>query len=179
MEIEGNVRELGKLNFEVLRDAVLAQNPWVWTEDDVRQKNFTQHKDTETIVLLWRVGWNPHKIIRKSGCDYIGQEASDLLDEIIKDHYEEGGEFMKAMVTKLKPGGKINLHIDSHESFKIGHRIHVPLKTSKDVVFNINGERVIMEEGKGYEINNLLPHEVFNNGTEDRIHLIFDYVPRK
>jgi hypothetical protein len=34
-----------------------------------------------------------------------------------------------------------------------------------------------MQVGRGYEINNQLPHSVMNTGTEDRITFIFDYVP--
>jgi aspartyl/asparaginyl beta-hydroxylase (cupin superfamily) len=177
VDIGVNVRELGKVNYEKLKDAVLAVRDLAWQEDDVRQKNYSQHKDTESIVLLWRIGWDPHKVVKKNGCFYVGDEASKLIDEIVERHYPDGGEFLKAAIVKLKPGGIIKLHKDAHPSFAIGHRIHVPLKTSKDVIFKIRDERVVMEEGRGYEINNLKRHEVYNGGTEDRIHLIFDYVP--
>jgi len=179
MDIPENLRRLGKVNHEALRDAVLALNENVWREDEVRQSKFQQHSDTQSIVLLWLVGWEPHKVVRRSGCDYIGNEASELIDEIVANYYPEDGEFLRAVVAKLKPNGCIKAHIDSHASFACGHRIHVPLKTSEDVFFYLNGERVIMEEGKGYEINNLRAHEVHNLGTEDRIHLIFDYAPPK
>jgi hypothetical protein len=50
------------------------------------------------------------------------------------------------------------------------------LQTNQGVEFTVDEERVIMEEGKAYELNNLLPHSVYNGGEEDRIHLIFDYM---
>ena len=165
MDIEGNVRHLGKVNHTALRDAVLGLKESVWEENEIRQQKFKQHSDTQSIILLWLVGWEPHKVVRRGGCDYIGNEASELLDEVVENNYPKDGEFLRAVVAKLKPGGSIKLHI--------------PLKTSSDVIFNINGERVIMEEGMGYEINNLKPHEVHNLGLEDRIHLIFDYADPK
>ncbi|MGY8985395.1 MAG: aspartyl/asparaginyl beta-hydroxylase domain-containing protein [Sphingomonadales bacterium] len=179
MDIEGNVRHLGKVNHTALRDAVLGLKESVWEENEIRQQKFKQHSDTQSIILLWLVGWEPHKVVRRGGCDYIGNEASELLDEVVENNYPKDGEFLRAVVAKLKPGGSIKLHNDSHPNFAVGHRIHVPLKTSSDVIFNINGERVIMEEGMGYEINNLKPHEVHNLGLEDRIHLIFDYADPK
>jgi aspartyl/asparaginyl beta-hydroxylase (cupin superfamily) len=80
------------------------------------------------------------------------------------------------MVAKLLAGGTIHPHVDAHPSFSVGHRIHVPLKTNDDVQFIVEGERIIMEEGEAYELNNLLNHGVHNGGKEDRIHLIFDYM---
>jgi hypothetical protein len=41
----------------------------------------------------------------------------------------------------------------------------------------IEAKRYIMDEGKAYGIINLKFHAVHNQGTEDRYHLIFDYVP--
>ena len=41
----------------------------------------------------------------------------------------------------------------------------------------IEGRPYKMEVGKAYEINNQKSHSVINNGKEDRINFIFDYVP--
>ena len=44
------------------------------------------------------------------------------------------------MAAKLKAGGKITPHTDRHPSFRIGHRIHVPITTNRRVRFTINGQ---------------------------------------
>jgi hypothetical protein len=41
----------------------------------------------------------------------------------------------------------------------------------------VGGERMLIEEGVAFELNNALPHEVVNAGTSARIHFIFDYAP--
>ena len=83
---------------------------------------------------------------------------------------------MRVMVARLVVNGTIQPHIDQHPSFTVGHRIHVPLLTNEAVEFLVDNEPVVMQEGNAYELNNLLPHSVHNGGTEDRIHLIFDYM---
>ena len=99
------------------------------------------------------------------------------MQQIINDVYGQGGTVLRAVVAKLPPGAKINRHKDSHPSFSVAHRIHIPLKTNDQVVFHVDDIRHQMHVGTAYEINNLLFHEVANNSDEDRIHFIFDYMP--
>jgi aspartyl/asparaginyl beta-hydroxylase (cupin superfamily) len=81
------------------------------------------------------------------------------------------------MAAKLLTGGKITPHIDAHESFRRGHRIHIPITTNKRVRFMIDGRPNQLQVGQAYEINNQKQHSVMNKGKEDRITFIFDYVP--
>jgi tetratricopeptide (TPR) repeat protein len=57
------------------------------------------------------------------------------------------------------------------------HRIHLPIVTNEDVVFHVGGEEINMHAGELWEINNGTVHGVENRGTEDRIHLIVDWMP--
>jgi mannose-6-phosphate isomerase-like protein (cupin superfamily) len=41
----------------------------------------------------------------------------------------------------------------------------------------IGGRPYRFEVGQAYEINNQKHHSVMNNGSEDRVTFIFDYVP--
>jgi hypothetical protein len=81
------------------------------------------------------------------------------------------------MVAKLLPHGTIEGHIDSHPSFSSAHRIHVPLVTNPDIIFQVDGKLVTMNVGYGYEINNKKIHSVHNGGDKARLHFIFDYAP--
>ena len=81
------------------------------------------------------------------------------------------------MAAKLLAGGKIKPHRDSHPSFHVGHRIHVPIKTNPRVRFMIDGRPYRLQVGQAYEINNQKNHSVMNKGSDDRITFIFDYVP--
>ena len=81
------------------------------------------------------------------------------------------------MAANLLAGGRINPHFDSHSSFRLSHRIHVPITTNPRVRFTIDGRPFQLKVGQAYEINNQKTHSVINSGSEDRITFIFDYLP--
>jgi aspartyl/asparaginyl beta-hydroxylase (cupin superfamily) len=99
------------------------------------------------------------------------------MHSIIRDWYPPGGTIIRAMAAKLLAGGRILPHRDSHPSFGVGHRIHVPIVTNPRVRFMIDGQPFQLEVGQAYEINNQKTHSVMNKGATDRINFIFDYVP--
>ena len=71
--------------------------------------------------------------------------------------------------------------IREHRDYKLGiedglARIHIPVKTSSDVEFFLNHERVVMNEGEAWYLNFNLPHSVNNRGTAERVHLVIDCV---
>jgi quercetin dioxygenase-like cupin family protein len=99
------------------------------------------------------------------------------MQGIIKNHYSEGGEIIRAVVAGLIAGGTIKAHSDIHPSFHCAHRIHVPITTNSKVWFTIDGRPYQLKVGQAYEINNQKQHSVVNRGSEDRITFIFDYIP--
>ncbi len=69
-----------------------------------------------------------------------------------------------------KPGCHIPLHNDG--AFRL--TLHVPIETNSDSYFNVNDQKVHMPaDGSSYLLNTRLMHEVFNQGHEDRIHVVF------
>ena len=179
MDIEGRIRELGDVDVAALANLVVAQDRKAWLENDHRQNAYEVHRDTESVVLVFTEAeaW-PEIVVRKMpGWDRLIEAAGPLMHDIIANHYPAGGTIIRAMAAKLKAGGKITPHKDSHPSFHIGHRIHVPITTNPRVRFMIGGRPHQFEVGKAYEINNQKMHSVANKGTEDHITFIFDYVP--
>ena len=82
---------------------------------------------------------------------------------------------MYIRLLSLKPGSVIKEHCDPDLGYEEGDiRIHVPVKTNENVIFTLNGERVIMNEGETWYLNFSLPHSITNAGNEDRVHLILD-----
>jgi len=99
------------------------------------------------------------------------------MHDIIDNHFPPGGTIIRAMAAKLKAGGIIAPHRDTHPSFIHSHRIHVPITTNHSVRFMINGRPYRFEVGNAYEINNQRNHSVMNRGKQDRVTFIFDYLP--
>jgi len=55
--------------------------------------------------------------------------------------------------------------------------VHIPITTNDKVVFTVDGEKKNMQVGEFWEIDNSQDHSVENQGNEDRIHLIVDWMP--
>jgi len=178
MNIDGAQRLLGEVDIQELKQRILAQEPEAWTEQTIRQQMYEVHKDTESIVMLFcDESWPDGDIYRESGWERLADIAMPLIDHIIKSYYEPGGTLLRAMAAKLKGHGRINAHRDALRSFHMGHRVHVPITSNSGVRYTISGKPYRFEVGNAYELNNQKKHSVMNMGSEDRISLIFDYVP--
>lgn len=76
---------------------------------------------------------------------------------------------------RLGPGATIKEHSDYDLDAENGvARLHVPMLTSSDVTFALNGRPVDMEAGSCWYLRLSDPHAVVNRGTRERIHLVLD-----
>lgn len=84
-------------------------------------------------------------------------------------------EVQSARLMRLGPGSVIKTHSDNDLDVARGAvRIHVPVVTSAEVEFLLNGSRVVMEPGSAWYLRLADPHAVANRGVEDRVHLVLD-----
>ena len=177
MDIGSPFRLLGPVKSDALAAAILAQPEEAWFEQPHRQRAYDVHHQTASIVLLFcDESWPQGEVFREPGWARLAGAAMPLVEAIIAEHYRPGGTVLRAMAAKLKAGGRIAPHIDSLNSFRAGHRIHIPITTNPKVRFTIDGKPLMMQLGNAYEINNQKVHSVMNAGSEDRITFIFDYV---
>jgi hypothetical protein len=76
---------------------------------------------------------------------------------------------------RLMPGSVIKEHTDLALSAEEGTaRIHIPVVTSPDVEFYLNGSRVVMEAGSAWYLRLSDRHRVHNNGDSARVHMVID-----
>ncbi|MGD8930341.1 MAG: aspartyl/asparaginyl beta-hydroxylase domain-containing protein [Lysobacterales bacterium] len=179
MDIESSLRELGPVDSGPLIATVLAQDEQAWRAQQYRQNAYEVHNQTESLVMIFCNGWPELQVTKEPAWDLLKETAIPLMQNIIETHYAPGGTIIRAMAAKLKAGGIISPHRDSHPSFTHAHRIHIPVTTNPGVRFMINGRPHKLQVGQAYEINNQRNHSVMNAGSEDRITFIFDYVPPK
>ncbi|MBT8099458.1 MAG: aspartyl/asparaginyl beta-hydroxylase domain-containing protein [Gammaproteobacteria bacterium] len=179
MDIDTRLRELGDVDTGRLKKAILALDDAAWHEEEYRQEAFDVHKQTQSVVLVFvnLDTWPEVEICKEPGWDRLADVAVPVMHDIIERHYPAGGTIVRAMAAKLVAGGRITPHSDTHPSFHIGHRIHVPITTNPRVRFMIDGRPHRLLPGQAYEINNQRNHSVSNKGAEDRITFIFDYIP--
>ena len=179
MDIGIPIRNFGKVDMEPLAAAILAQDEAAWNENVQRQRDYEVHEQTRSIVLLFAEikDWPTVEVTKEPGWNRLAETAIPLMHSILRQWYPPGGTIIRAMAAKLLAGGRILPHRDSHPSFGVGHRIHVPIVTNPRVRFMIDGRPYQFEVGQAYEINNQKTHSVMNKGDTDRINFIFDYVP--
>lgn len=80
-------------------------------------------------------------------------------------------------VHELLSGAEIRKHRDVARNFETGvFRIHVPIVTDDEVITIHDGERVSMQPGECWYLDFDLYHEIQNNSTHARAHLIMDCV---
>jgi hypothetical protein len=87
------------------------------------------------------------------------------------------GELQSVRFLRLAAGSTILEHQDPGLCVEEGvFRLHIPVRTSPDVEFRVDGELVRMGEGECWYVNFDLRHSVANRGTGDRVHLVVDGV---
>lgn len=77
----------------------------------------------------------------------------------------------------LAPGAVIHAHRDAKMALQDGlTRIHIPIHTSPQVLFTIDGESVHFTAGHAWYMDASCLHAVHNRGTTPRIHLVIDCI---
>jgi hypothetical protein len=77
------------------------------------------------------------------------------------------------LITRIPPGGKIGAHVDRgwHPEF-YNTKLYYVLKTNPRCVFRVEQERVAMQVGDLWQIDNTHEHDVVNDGDTERMTLI-------
>lgn len=79
-------------------------------------------------------------------------------------------------VASLRAGGSIKEHRDISGGVAAGvTRLHIPIRTHKDVSFFIERHPVKMAEGEVWHLDTTYRHAVRNDSDVERIHLIVDF----
>lgn len=177
MEIETNYRELDEISADELSRIQQAVSDWPeedW-DGETRQSRFRAHDYTSSIILCF----GPDDDIAAARYTSIWPRWQTLLDPLLqritKTHFGEGGKIVRLMIVRLYVGAKVLPHTDDLPVLHRTHRIHIPIRTSKSVIFVVGDEVIKMREGQVVEINNQREHFVVNASKRNRIHLIFDY----
>ena len=178
MLIDTPIRPLGYVDCQTLIQRVLATEESAWYADNRRQDDYEVHAETQSIILVFFSGWPEVRVDHGSGWDGFGDAAMAIMEKLVSAHYPPGGMVLRVILARLLPNCRIEEHLDTHPSFSVAHRIHVPLLTNPDVEFIVGAGRIPTRAQHAFELNNKMPHAVVNHGDTARIHLIFDYSPR-
>lgn len=91
---------------------------------------------------------------------------------------ELDGLLGRAKIVCLPAGRRVYPHIDRGEYYRLRNRYHLVLRSVDGSWLKTANEEVRMQEGELWWFDNGQMHEAHNDGEHDRIHLIFDLLPR-
>ena len=159
----------------------------VWQKDEQVLQNLTKNRQSQSVFLLSISAQKFRDILasrplteadidRHGGWQELCQPLAPVIEKALS-HYPAGGIVTRVQLARMQPGSVIKPHIDQSPMLVASHRVHLPIITNKGVEFVIDSRPTTMEAGKFYELNNRLTHTVTNKGSEDRIHLLIDYLP--
>ncbi len=144
--------------------------------DSERGQRFDVHIDTRSLDLIHFFRDENTKPEYRELYFELQDELKPVVDSIAS-YYQNNGFLLRMLLTKMPPGSEIAKHTDFGPALMNCHRVHIPITTNDKVVFVVGGEKKNMQVGEFWEIDNALKHSVENQGDEDRIHLIIDWMP--
>jgi hypothetical protein len=172
-----SVRALGEVDVAALAEAVLALPQSVWDAENASKPNRFEALDrTQHVVFRfvskfvdWREAYDRPLMAQWRPL------LEPVLDHVVKSYGYTRGSFPRIMLARMAPGGVIHPHVDANPAAKWPHKIHVPLTTNEKTTFFVGDAGHHFPVGQAFEVNNMGPHAVKNEGDSDRIHLIFEY----
>ena len=90
---------------------------------------------------------------------------------------EQDAELSRAKIVRLMPGRRVYPHIDRGEYYKLRDRYHLVLQSAAGSYLKSGDEEVRMRVGELWWFDNKAVHEAHNDGSAERIHMIFDLLP--
>jgi aspartyl/asparaginyl beta-hydroxylase (cupin superfamily) len=84
----------------------------------------------------------------------------------------------RAKIVSLPPGKRVYPHIDRGDYYRVHARLHLVLRSTQGSRLRAGDEICRLAEGELWWFDNQQEHEAWNEGQENRIHLIFDVLPQ-
>ena len=187
MNFDGDMRKIGDIDVTRFAQQAAKITDAEWTADAFRQKTYEVHKQTQTIRLIMDEDGR-HRDPTYHPSYEIYKELVDPIEIFIRRQFEQTlkakrlrkkhgrGYFIRMILVKLLANGSIPHHVDQGETLSKSHRMHLPIITNEQNLFSVGDTEMHMKAGELWEINNRREHGVVNGGSEDRTHLIIDYV---
>lgn len=173
MKLDSPFKYIGKFDINPLLNYLPPTSDPLWVKNTFRQNVYSDHKDTKSIIFIWE-GNNDgdNNIVDQELINSpLGVEVIKIVDKI---KLKYGNSLIsKLMIVSMAPNGFIDYHKDGGFLIKM-RRIHLPLVTSKDCIFEIDKTRFSFPEGFCFEFDNTKIHAVNNKSKKDRIHIILD-----
>jgi hypothetical protein len=169
-------KKYGNFDVSSVIDKVRLFTKEQWNDFTFRQDTYDVHSETLTIPLRYNSP-NENGIIQSTTTElfYEFNEFILNLEKSIQDLTKLQYKILNCNFVNLPAGKKVWPHRDAGQEFLFKRRMHLPIITNDDVLFTVDNETINMKAGEIWEVNNSSYfHSVYNNGTTDRVHFLFD-----
>ena len=159
----------------------IASNEGAWAAATGRQEKIAVQREALAIPLR---GLRKSKINGRKRRDVHesrwtnGSAAYPGAKTFLESFAEEQDAILgRAKIVCLPAGKRVYPHIDRGEYYRVRGRYHFVLRSSAGSWMKAGDEEVRMKTGELWWFDNNAMHEAMNDGTEDRLHMIFDMLP--
>ena len=186
MDLGKPLAEYGTASITDLREKILLQPQSFWESDRANRVSLAGNRPGNAVFFYNDTPMCVQRnAMREAKSGYVNvlrytdrplfAEIENLLEVDIKPSFP-ACDVMRVQIAELPPGDVITPHRDIGILAMI-HRLHVPLITHKNVKFIIGRESYFLEEGRLYDLNNVVVHSVRNDSDVMRLHLLVDMLP--
>jgi hypothetical protein len=167
--ISGCVRLRLRINVDRLRDEVASLPASFWGSTANRAR---VHEPVEAVFLRgYAPAEGPEPLCDRPALAHLPY-ARVIISQLL------GAPPLRCLLARLRPGGKVEPHVDQGTYFDKSLRVHVPVESNGNVWMVCAGQRYVMQPGEVWTLNNRARHAVWNaHPTLPRTHLICDFVP--
>lgn len=163
-------------------DEILSQ-PELFDVDASRQERIKVQRETRSIPV--RIKERRADLPEQKDRDVLGSRWTPWAGKLptLQAFLERVAEQQQCLigrvrVVNLPAGQRVYPHVDRGNYYQQHERHHLVLKSSQGSWLKSGSEDIRMQEGELWWFDNRALHEAHNDGTEDRIHVIFDLLPR-
>jgi dienelactone hydrolase len=172
--------------FEETRDLLreVESKPDLFEVDASRQQRLQVQRETRSIPV--RIKQRRADLPEQRDRDVLGARWSPWADRLprLRAFLEavaerQGALLGRVRVVNLPAGQRVYPHIDRGDYYRQYERHHLVLRSTDGSWLKSGGEDVRMRDGELWWFDNRQVHEALNDGGHDRIHVIFDLLPRE
>lgn len=160
----------------------IASIPGAWDLSTGRQDKIAVQREAESIPLRGlvksKIGKRKRRDVHESR--YTTTSRKFIVARAFLEAFaaEQDAELSRAKIVRLMPGRRVYPHIDRGAYYRFRDRYHLVLQSAAGSYLKSGDEEVRMREGELWWFDNKAMHEAHNDGDAERIHMIFDLLPR-
>jgi len=150
---------------------------------DTRAKAIELHQHTRSVILVsWPLhmpqGWFEGFHAQRAVVRPVAQHFPEIIKWVLDFARQHGSWVSRAQIVVLEPHKEVYLHEDWGLYYALRDRYHLVLRSAGSLMIS-GSEQKIFHTGDVFLYPNKVMHGAKNIGEHERIHLIFDVLPRK